>query len=156
MKRFYFPLDGLARVRKHDESSALSDYQTALARLSSAKEVAAHLKQRLMSEWRDYQERIQQPPRPAALIQHQQGWAYIEEQIQTAEQAIVDAEEDVTRAESCLTQRRQARESLENYRDDQYETFRKEHSRLEQMALDELSSRSAITRGSSDEKTSHL
>ena len=141
MKRFQFPLENILNLRKHDESSVLSRYAEAVAGLSKAKARATLLKKRLTDEWRDHQEKLQKTGSLRAVIQQQEGWSYIEAHINEAEEAIVQAENEVEQLAEELKERRRERESLESYRMEGKQAHLQKLDRLEQLELDELAGR---------------
>ena len=141
MKRFKFPLENILSLRKHDENTVLSKYAEAVANLSKAKSQAISLKKRLTDEWRLHQERLRDSGSSQSMIQQQQGWSFIESQINEAEETIISAENSVEHLAVELKKRRQERESLESYREDGKRAHLLETDRLEQIELDELAGR---------------
>ncbi|MBT5707887.1 MAG: hypothetical protein HOI66_16360 [Verrucomicrobia bacterium] len=141
MKRFQFQLENILNLRKHDENTVLSKYAEAVANLSKSKVQALSLKKRLTDEWRLHQEKLRDSGSSQSMIQQQQGWSFIETQINEAEEAIITAENTVEQLAGQLRERRQERESLESYREDGKRAHILEVDRLEQIELDELAGR---------------
>ena len=141
MKRFHFPLENILNLKKHDETTVLAEYSAAVTNLSRAKANSVSLKKRLTDEWRAQQEKLRATHNPASLIQQQEGWAYIEEQIKEAEKALAEAENEVTQLESKLKHRRQERKSLESFREKGQIAHQTKVAQIEQYSLDELAGR---------------
>ncbi len=141
MKRFHFPLENILTLKKHDETTVLVEYSAAVTKLSRAKAQSVTLKKRLTDEWRAQQEKLRSTQNPSTLIQQQDGWAYIEEQIKNAEEALAEAENEVAQLEDKLKLRRQERKSLESYREKGVIAHESKVAQIEQYSLDELAGR---------------
>ena len=141
MKRFDFPLENILNLKKHDETTVLAEYSAAVTKLSRAKANSVSLKKRLTDEWRAQQEKLRATQNPSHLIQQQEGWAYIEEKIKKAEEALTGAQDEVAKLESKLKHRRQERQSLESYREKGEIAHQKKAAQIEQYSLDELAGR---------------
>ena len=141
MKRYQFPLKGFLQVKVHEENAALAQYAAAAAQLSQARHAAASLKRRLVDEWRQHQETLKSGPATQQLLLQQNGWNYIEQQIEKAEAEVIQAEDQLEDSALKLKSVRTDRESLENYRRESQRSHFTEAERQEQAELDELASR---------------
>ena len=154
MKRFKFSLQSILDIRIGEEDMAKRDVAEKEQELYEAKVRVGEVQQAL----KDFQKELKEKRNSFSNIielKHSVTWRdSLKSDLLTRAQQMQEIEMDLRRAKEKLIEAVKKRKGLEILRDKQYEEWKKEMNRKEQIFLDELASNGHIRKNRNDKKNS--
>jgi flagellar protein FliJ len=143
MKPFKFSLEAVATTRRRHEQTTLEKYaQTLLARQNAVNQLET-TQHELEAAWLRLRQTLESGCSASAATRLRQESNFLEEERQTREAALTQAERNVSQALQQMLAARQQREAVEKFRGKQRAVYDRDVQRDTQKFLDELATQRA-------------
>ncbi len=145
MKRFHFSLAAVLTVRQSAENAALKSYAEALLakRRAFARVDAIH--RELADNWAQIRAALASGSVAAKVGQLRKYTSFLEEELARREEALSEAERQVSVALQKMLGARQQRQAIETFRENQRAQYDRDLRREEQKFLDDLARRPVLS-----------